>query len=236
MKFKRTLALSCVVSVIAWTSQASITIANWTFETSQPTTSGPISPEVGGGTAIASSSGVGSLNSPVGNGSAHSYSGNNWAVGDYWQFQVSSVGYTGIKLSWDQTSSGTGPRDFIVKYSTDGSIFSSAIYTYSVLANVSPNPVWNGTTASSLYSYTVDLSADTAYDGISNLYFRLIDNSTTSASGATVATTGTDRIDNFLVTAESAVVPEPSTYLAGLLLALPFGVHGVRYLRNRKRA
>lgn len=32
------------------------------------------------------------------------------------------------------------------------------------------------------------------------------------------------------------VVPEPSTFIGGALLALPFGVQGVRYLRNRKRA
>ncbi len=32
------------------------------------------------------------------------------------------------------------------------------------------------------------------------------------------------------------VVPEPSTFIAGALLALPFGVQGIRYLRNRKRA
>ena len=38
------------------------------------------------------------------------------------------------------------------------------------------------------------------------------------------------------VTPISSAVPEPSTYLAGLFLALPFGVHGIRYLRNQKRA
>jgi len=41
-------------------------------------------------------------------------------------------------------------------------------------------------------------------------------------------------IDDFTFTATA--VPEPSTLLAGALLALPFGVQGVRYLRNRKRA
>lgn len=45
-------------------------------------------------------------------------------------------------------------------------------------------------------------------------------------------------IDDFSIaaTTSNVAVPEPSTYLAGLLLALPFGVHGVRYLRNQKRA
>jgi hypothetical protein len=45
-------------------------------------------------------------------------------------------------------------------------------------------------------------------------------------------------IDDFSITAAStlAVVPEPSTFIAGALLALPFGAHGIRYLRHRKRA
>jgi hypothetical protein len=33
-----------------------------------------------------------------------------------------------------------------------------------------------------------------------------------------------------------AAVPEPSTYLAGALLALPFGLQGIRLLRNRRQA
>jgi hypothetical protein len=32
----------------------------------------------------------------------------------------------------------------------------------------------------------------------------------------------------------SAAVPEPSTYIAGLLLLLPFGLQGMRYLRRQK--
>jgi fibro-slime domain-containing protein len=31
-----------------------------------------------------------------------------------------------------------------------------------------------------------------------------------------------------------STVPEPSTYIAGIMLLMPFGVQGVRYLRNRK--
>jgi hypothetical protein len=42
------------------------------------------------------------------------------------------------------------------------------------------------------------------------------------------------RLDD--ITLVGTAVPEPSTFVAGALLALPFGVQGVRYLRNRKRA
>ena len=35
---------------------------------------------------------------------------------------------------------------------------------------------------------------------------------------------------------EGAPVPEPSTYLAGALLLLPFGLQGIRHFRSRKQA
>jgi hypothetical protein len=34
---------------------------------------------------------------------------------------------------------------------------------------------------------------------------------------------------------DAAVVPEPSTFIAGALLALPFGLQGARWLRTRKQ-
>jgi hypothetical protein len=52
----------------------------------------------------------------------------------------------------------------------------------------------------------------TALNNASTVYFRLIDNSTTSASGGTVASTATDRIDNFTITATPQAVPEPASF------------------------
>ena len=42
-------------------------------------------------------------------------------------------------------------------------------------------------------------------------------------------------LDNIAYSADPAPVPEPSTYFAGALLALVFGVQGVRSLRSRKQ-
>ena len=39
-----------------------------------------------------------------------------------------------------------------------------------------------------------------------------------------------------IIDIQTAAVPEPSTYLAGVLLALPFGLQGIRWLRVRKQA
>ena len=121
---------------------------------------------------------------------------------------VSTVGLSGISVSWAQrgTSSGFTIREF--SYSSDGgSIFTVAGTDSGVLTST-----W--TTAS------YDLSAVTALDDNASVVFRIV------LDGATGAT-GNNRFDNILVT---AAVPEPSTYAAILgLLALGF----VAYRRRK---
>ena len=98
-----------------------VDLAVWTFETSLPATAGPHAAE-GGINAGAGSPASGFhasasvvYSNPAGNGSAESFSSTFWSVGDYWQFSTSSVGYTDIHLAWDQASSNTGPRDFVLR-------------------------------------------------------------------------------------------------------------------------
>ncbi len=54
---------------------------------------------------------------------------------------MSTLGESSITLSWDQTSSNTGPKDFVLQYSTDGTTFNNVL-DYSVLANATPNTPW----------------------------------------------------------------------------------------------
>ena len=61
---------------------------------------------------------------------------NTWAVGDYFQMTTGTVGYEDIMIEWDQTGSGTGPRDFIVQYGTGGAI--TDFSTYAVLTKRPP--------------------------------------------------------------------------------------------------
>ncbi len=192
-------------------AEAQTTIAKWTFESvgtiPAGTTVTGIVPEVGTGSGGGSHvSALTAWTTPVGNGSAKAFSANNWAIGDYWQFQVSTVGFTKIGLSYDQTSSSTGPRDFSLSYSTDGSTF-TPFSSYIVLANSAPIGPWVSATNNPSFTVTADFSAVTALDNAATVYFRVTDTSTTSASGGTVGTGGTDRLDNFTVTS----IPEPTT-------------------------
>jgi len=206
---KKSVFLAAASFLTIVTSQAQI--AKWTFETSgaaynsavTATSITGIAPEVGAGTFGGVHAAAAAWSSPVGNGTAESLSVNTWAVGDYWQFQVSTIGFTGIGLSYDQTSSGTGPRDFSLQYSTDGNNFTT-FNSYTVQPNTAPN-AWNATTTVASSSYTVDLSGVSALDNAPTVYFRLVNMSTVSANGGTLAAGGTDRLDNF------TVIPEPGT-------------------------
>jgi autotransporter-associated beta strand protein len=193
----------CAAQMLLWGSIAladPTVVADFTFETSMPATAGPFAAEIGNGSALGFHAGSTVYSTPAGNGSAHSFSSTAWAIGDYYQFQVSTVGAPNVALNWDQTSSNTGPRDFVLQYSTNGTTFSTFGSQYSVLANNAPNPLWSATINHPEFNFNLDLSSVTAINNQPNVYFRLLDNSTNSAAGGTVAAGGTGRVDNFTVT------------------------------------
>lgn len=230
---KPIVVLAALALSFAGSVHAQSVLADWTFQTSVPATAGPFSPELGlessTATVIGSHAGASVYSSPAGNGSSHSFSSTLWATGDYYQIQLSTLGSTGITLSFDQVSSSTGPGQFQLQYSLDGTTFSEVgMSDYTVLANAAPNPLWNSTTSSSMYSYTYNLSSVIGA-GIENqpsLYIRFTDDSTTAANGGTVGTGGTDRMDNIIVdAATTTLVPEPSTLaLAGAGASMLLGL------------
>ena len=181
-------SLLCLASLLACftiTSAKADVIADWTFQSALSTnniigagltpsgTQSGVLADIGTGTASASHATAGSAwSSPAGNGSTNSWSVNNWSVGDYFQFQVSTLTFQNINVSFDQTSSGTGPRDFGLYYSTNGTIFTQFGANYSVLANAAPNTPWSVTTQNSAYSFSFDLSAITALNNSAADYFR----------------------------------------------------------------
>lgn len=137
--------------------------------------------------------------------SLHSFSANNWSVGDFWSFTTSTLGYTGVEIAWDQAGSSTGPANFGLSYSINGGAF-TPFATYSV-----PLSAWNTTT---VQPASLLFAGGGAFDNANSITFELVDKTTTSINGGTVATAGTDRVDNFTVV---SIVPEPTTLaLAGL--------------------
>lgn len=130
-----------------------------------------------------------------GNGSLTSLSGNNWAVGDYYQFQMSTLGFNAVYLALDQTGSNTGPRDFQLSYSTDGTNFTNFGSVYS-LTNAT---AWSSTIYKPEHTRSFDLSSFSGLAGQPMVYFRTTVATNTSVAGTTIGTGGTSRVDNFSV-------------------------------------
>jgi hypothetical protein len=214
--------LFALVGLIAAASAAKAQVTTeWTFETSIPATAGPFSPEVGGpGSALGFHAGAAVYSSPAGNGSTHSFSSTLWAVNDYYQFSASTVSFSSLFLTWDQTSSNTGPGHFQLQTSTDGTTFTNFGTSYIVLANGgAPNAAWNPATGSPAYTFSLDLSSVSGMLNNPNAAFRLVMADTVSANGGTVGTGGTDRVDNLIIS-PTAPVPEPTSLaLCGVAIA-----------------
>ena len=223
-------------------ARASVILANWTFETynaaNLTAATGPaLLAEAGLGAGVAVATGVHASSSaawsnPAGNGSVESFSVNNWAVGDYFQFRTSSSGYAGITLGWDQTGSSTGPTNFSLLYSTDSGVNFTQFATYAVVKSVNfsdgtTGTSWSATKTATNTSFSYDFSSITGLDNNSNIIFRLAQLNNITTGTSTVQTAGTGRIDNVIITA----VPEPSS---GALLVLGgVSLVAIRSLRKK---
>jgi hypothetical protein len=160
---------------------------------------------------------------PSGNGSQKSLSANNWGAGDFYQFSFSTLNYGDLTVSFDQTGSGTGPSSFKIATSTDGSSFTDLPSGgYSVALST-----WTPTTVMSGFTHTFSLPSG-LYNA-ATVYVRLIQVGTTSINGGTVGSTGTDRVDNFIV------VPEAPGAVFGTLVCCAFGLtYSGRLFRRQK--
>src|ERR1700744_4639548 len=158
MKLKTYLTGSILAALSASGAFAQTTIADWTFDTTQPSTAGPYSPESGSGSAT--SSGVTIALSGGNPSSGKSYSGSHWTSGSsYWQFQVSTLGVQGIGISFDQEGSATGPGQYGLQYSTDGVNFTSF-----------GDPISLGSKATTWTSHSFDLSSITDLNNVAAVY------------------------------------------------------------------
>ena len=232
MSIRSFLTAGFVAAAVAGSASASI-IVGWTIPTAFPTGTGnvptgtsylPPGPN-GAGVANQGANFLGSelkavksvaastYTSPAGNGSQYAFSANNWSPNDYFQAKFSTLGFTDINLGWDQARSSTGPDEFRVLMSVDGGTSFTELLAYTVLQSGgggSPG-TWSSTTYNPLYSFTLSLGAAAANQAEVIVRFQ-------NFEAVASAATGSNRIDNILVT--QGPVPAPGALallgLAGL--------------------
>jgi hypothetical protein len=238
---KKTVFLFCAALAAIFTvpSIKADIIAGWNFQTAASTnalfaalgmhtTFTNIPSDIGSGFAAgAHASASTAFSSPAGNGSTNSVSANQWTVGDYYQFAASSVGYTNISISFGQVGSGTGPGNFNLQYSIDGTTYTT-FTNYSLPSSVTS---WSVTVSNSLSAFSFDLSSITGLANDAALAFRFVDASTVAVNGGAVGTAGSDRLDDIIIGGSLInPVPEPST----IALAAISGVACLVVFRRRR--
>lgn len=203
-------ALCSFISLLAISASAQTTIAGWTFPTAQATTSGTTrnfgSADLGAlasgtnASAVHSSPSTFETNTGSG-GTGYAASANTWNQNDYFQFTLSTVGFSSIKISFDSafTMSTGGPASYVLYYSTNGSTYTKLI-----------NDVY--TISSSYQTFSFDLSSIGGLSNNPTAGFRLVEPNKLNPKGGD--TSGTEvSVDNFVVSGISTV-PEPATYAA----------------------
>ncbi len=207
---------SAAMLLVASATTRGATVTDFTFETSQPTTAGPIAPEINNtgfttGTAASAAPGGAApvFSSTAGNGSAHSYVANGFATGGYFQFTLNSTNFNGLGISYDQAGSSTGPRDFAFEYSTNGG---ASFTTLASSGYQLTSAAFSSGTVNAALTHTFDLSTITTLNANANDVFRIYVTDGTSIGGSTIAAAGTDRVDNFIVTGTAVGTASPNVY------------------------
>ncbi len=211
------------------------TISQWIFEPLQGTNANP-TPNTG----LGSASLVGSMIGFGGTATGMLLSGNGcgtqtganpgaWAISTAnpgttnessgAQFNVSTVGRSGIIVQWDQRFSNTSTNTVRLQYTTDGSTWNNFTMTASnttLCAGSLNNGRFENNAGDVYRRVIVNLSAITAVDNNSNFAFRAvaahyqsIGQFRQSGTTASVATVGTWRFDN--VTVSGTVIPANPT-------------------------
>lgn len=212
---------------LAGAAQADV-LAEWSFEVSGPLiaalpagqTTPSFAAEGGIFAATSFTRGVHASSStvwasPAGNGSARSFSSNNWSIGDYYEFETSTLGYENLSITWNQTRSATGPGLFDLEYSLDGMNFTTLVDDYTVLDNSTGNGgFWNTTTF--IPNYILGpFALPAALNDQATVWFRMTNQVTPGGTG------GTNRLDNVVV--EGTLIPTPgalSLLAIGALVAI----------------
>lgn len=138
----------------------------------------------------------------------HSISYQGWDNGKnkkYWLASLSTKGYRDIALSSQQTSSGTGPRDFKVQYSTDNK-------NWTDVPGLSLKMTQSSFNCPGGSCKLVNAPLPAGAENQENLYIRWIVNSNTNTKGSQgIGDTGSSLIKDIRVTGTATGTQEPQS-------------------------
>ena len=184
----RRLFLTSLLLFYSLSTQSQTTIVGWDFENKDPVVDAGIAANL---TREITTNSTGTVGYPAQSYSPGFYSTNNtqWNNGQdqkYWQINLSTLGYGHLKLSSHQQSSNSGPRDFKLQFSHDGSSWSNLGIEILVMNDT-------------IFGVLDCVSLPSSCDNQPTLYIRWLMTTNTPVSGKTINIGGTSRIDDILV-------------------------------------
>lgn len=177
------------VDEISGSVTPNVTVVGWDFEDSNQTSDSGINAN-NNRLITTNSTGTIVYNVAGGNTSAAAISNSDWNGGadsKFWQISFATTGMSNLKLSSAQRSSNTGPRDFKVQYSLDGSSWNDVSLASITVANNWTTGVLN------------NVALPSACNNQALVYLRWIMTSNTSVNLGSVANTGTNSIDDIVI-------------------------------------
>ncbi|GGC49038.1 hypothetical protein GCM10010993_29360 [Belliella aquatica] len=136
---------------------------------------------------------------------------NNFDIERFWLVSVNTIGFESLTLSSKQQSSNTGPRDFKAQYSLDGSSWTDI-------------PGADITTANNFTTGVLNkISLPQAANNNASVFIRWFNTSSTSVGDATIASTGTSRIDEIFI--EGLALGEPLDPTATPIISPSGGIY-----------
>lgn len=164
-------------------------VAVWTFPTDGTIVTPDIASANNTSQELTVNGGTSAITSGGGLSTTQSANATNWTSGSgskFWQIEINTIGFSNLKLSSTQRSSGTGPKDFKVQYN-NGSGWVDVSSGNVTVAN-------NNTTG-----ILSDLLLPTECENQGSVLIRWIMTSNTSVNNAAVQGGGTSRIDDIYV-------------------------------------
>ncbi|NOU99817.1 Ig domain-containing protein group 2 domain-containing protein [Paenibacillus sp. LMG 31457] len=180
-----------------------VTLAKWDFNASAASPTGGV--QAGSASSVTAGNGpvLQAYAAGVTGGADKAINANGWDKGGgYWLASFVTTGYSNIVLSSKQYGSSTGPKEFKVQYSLDGTTWKDISNgSYNVAADWVVGVINN-----------LPLPSETANK--SAVYVRWLNTSSVSIGNGTVGSAGTNRIDDIIITATEGL-PTPAPTLGG---------------------
>jgi len=170
-------------------------IAEWNFPDPGANAVVDISTAVNSGAVIISQGGTSALGFTFVGAtmlSAHATNWNSGANTKWWQIEINTVGFQNLAISSRQRSSGTGPRDFALQYRIGAAGVWTAVPNGAI--SIADNFI-----SGALNSVPLPVACENQ----AALFLRWIMTSNVNVGGGSVATTGTSRIDDIQIVANS---------------------------------